>query len=162
MFAHGSRGDRAVATALSGCSQGERADYSLITPCRRTRANLRAVLASDQQNEVIAAGELIVRPAQWTATARGRVLTLSAREFGLLCVFVREPGRVIRREDLYERVWDGAMRSADRSVDVYVHKLRNKLAEALPEWSFIHTHFGLGYRWTPERSQLFNNSATPS
>jgi DNA-binding response OmpR family regulator len=134
----------------------------LITKRQRRAANLRAVITRDQPNEVIAAGELIVRPAQWTATARGRVLTLSAREFELLCVFVREPGRVIRREDLYEMVWDGAMRSDDRSVDVYVHKLRNKLAEALPEWSFIHTHHGLGYRWTPERSQVLNNLATGS
>ena len=39
------------------------------------------------------------------------------------------------------------MRAADRSVDVYVHKLRSKLADALPEWRFIHTHFGFGYRF---------------
>jgi DNA-binding response OmpR family regulator len=121
---------------------------------------VHAVIVGDGQTEVIAAGELIVRPGQWTAMARGRVLTLSAREFELLCVFVREPGRVIRREDLYAQVWDSAMRSDDRSVDVYVHKLRHKLAAALPEWSFIHTHFGLGYRWTPERSQDFHQGAT--
>jgi DNA-binding response OmpR family regulator len=44
------------------------------------------------------------------------------------------------------------MRAADRSVDVYVHKLRSKLAHALPEWRFIHTHFGFGYRFEPEPS----------
>jgi DNA-binding response OmpR family regulator len=52
------------------------------------------------------------------------------------------------------------MRADDRSVDVYVHKLRSKLADALPEWRFIHTHFGFGYRFQPERSHLFHNSAT--
>jgi DNA-binding response OmpR family regulator len=52
------------------------------------------------------------------------------------------------------------MRTADRSVDVYVHKLRAKLAEALPEWRFIHTHFGFGYRFSPEPSQRFHNVAT--
>ena len=52
------------------------------------------------------------------------------------------------------------MRADERSVDVYVHKLRSKLADALPEWSFIHTHFGFGYRFQPERSHLFHNSST--
>ena len=44
------------------------------------------------------------------------------------------------------------MRAADRSVDVYVHKLRAKLARALPGWRFIHTHFGFGYRFDHEHS----------
>jgi DNA-binding response OmpR family regulator len=48
----------------------------------------------------------------------------------------------------------------DRSVDVYVHKLRTKLADALPEWGFIHTHFGFGYRFQPEPSHLFHGSST--
>jgi DNA-binding response OmpR family regulator len=47
-------------------------------------------------------------------------------------------------------VWGGAMRHDDRSVDVYIHKVRSKLADALPEWRFIHTHFGFGYRFSPE------------
>jgi DNA-binding response OmpR family regulator len=42
------------------------------------------------------------------------------------------------------------MRSRDRSVDVYVRKLRVKLDAALPGWSFIHTHFGFGYRLAAE------------
>jgi hypothetical protein len=40
------------------------------------------------------------------------------------------------------------------------HNLRSKLAEALPEWTFIHTHFGFGYRFQPERSHLFHKTAT--
>ena len=64
------------------------------------------------------------------------------------------------REELYQTVWGAPMRVADRSVDVYVHKLRAKLANALPEWQFIHTHFGFGYRFSPEPSQRFHNSAT--
>ena len=51
------------------------------------------------------------------------------------------------------------MREADRSVDVYVHKLRAKLADALPEWQFIHTHFGFGYRFAAELSQRFHKTA---
>src|SRR3712207_8157051 len=46
---------------------------------------------------------------------------------------------------------------SDRSVDVYVHKLRTKLGEALPHRSFIHTHFGRGYRFEPEPSHAFRS-----
>ena len=57
---------------------------------------------------------------------------------------------MLRREEIYERVWGYAMAHGDRSVDVFVRKLRQKLRSASPEWSYIHTHFGVGYRFAPE------------
>ena len=110
--------------------------------------------------EVIRAGELEIRPSEYLVLAGGRALTLSLRELGLLAALARREGRIVPREELYTTVWEAPMRADDRSVDVYVHKLRSKLAEALPEWRFIHTHFGFGYRFQPERSHLFHNSAT--
>ncbi|MGZ8693318.1 MAG: winged helix-turn-helix domain-containing protein [Gaiellaceae bacterium] len=113
-------------------------------------------------DEAIQAGELIVWPGRFTASAHGEVLSLSRRELELLVVLVRNPGRIIPRADLYTEVWDGELEKSDRSVDVYIHKLRSKLGLALPEWEFIHTHHGFGYRWNPQRSQLVSNSATNS
>jgi DNA-binding response OmpR family regulator len=106
--------------------------------------------------EVIRAGDLEVRPAEHLALARGRVLTLSVRELGLLEALVRRQGRIVAREELYATVWGEPLREQDRSVDVYVHKLRSKLARAIPECSFIHTHFGFGYRFDPEDSHPFH------
>ena len=113
-----------------------------------------------QAGEVIRAGELEIRPSEYLALAGGRALTLSVRELELLAALGRREGRIVPREELYRTVWGAQMRAADRSVDVYVHKLRSKLATALPEWRFIHTHFGFGYRFQPEPSQRFHNSAT--
>jgi DNA-binding response OmpR family regulator len=113
-----------------------------------------------QAGEVIKAGELEIRPSEFVALARGRALTLSVRELDLLAALGRRQGRIVPREELYQTVWGIPMRAADRSVDVYVHKLRAKLAAALPQWEFIHTHFGFGYRFQPERSQRFNKAAT--
>jgi DNA-binding winged helix-turn-helix (wHTH) protein len=48
-------------------------------------------------------------------------------------------------------VWGYAMAHGDRSVDVFVRKLRQKLRAGSPDWSYIHTHFGVGYRFAPER-----------
>src|SRR3954471_4488905 len=101
--------------------------------------------------EVHRAAELEVRPEEHLALARGRALTLSVRELQVLVALARREGRVLSREDLFETVWGGRLRADDRSVDVYVHKLRAKLARALPEWRFIHTHFGLGYRFSAEQ-----------
>jgi DNA-binding response OmpR family regulator len=106
------------------------------------------------QQENISVGGLEIRPADHLALAGGRTLALSTRELDLLAALARSEGRVVSRDDLYETVWGGPMRATDRSVDVYVHKLRCKLAHALPRWRFIHTHFGFGYRFAPERAPI--------
>jgi DNA-binding response OmpR family regulator len=110
--------------------------------------------------EVIRAGELEIRPSEYLVLARGRALTLSLRQLELLAALARREGRIVSRAELYETVWGAPLRADERSVDVYVHKLRSKLAEALPGWTFIHTHFGFGYRFQPERSHVFHRTAT--
>jgi DNA-binding response OmpR family regulator len=109
---------------------------------------------------VIRVGELEIRPSDHVAIAGGRTLLLSERELELLAELARQQDRIVPREELYTAVWRAPLREADRSVDVYVHKLRSKLAAALPEWRFIHTHFGFGYRFAPEPSRPFHKSAT--
>jgi DNA-binding response OmpR family regulator len=111
-------------------------------------------LAHDE--EVLRAGDLEVRPRDHLALAGGRALSLSMRELELLAALVRRQDRIVPRDELYSTVWGAPLRPDDRSVDVYVHKLRSKLARALPEWRFIHTHFGFGYRLSPELSHPFH------
>ena len=89
---------------------------------------------TSEQREVLIAGELEIRPSEHLARARGRTLSLSVRELELLAALARREGRIVAREELYETVWGAPLRGQDRSVDVYVHKLRTKLATALPEW----------------------------
>jgi DNA-binding response OmpR family regulator len=110
--------------------------------------------------EEIHVGDLEIRPEAYVAVAGGRTLVLSLRELQLLTALGRRAGQVVSRAELYGLVWGGELRPEDRSVDVYVHKLRAKLAEALPDRVYIHTHFGLGYRLQPERSPAFHTSAT--
>ena len=103
-----------------------------------------------EATEVLHAPGLEERPAHYAVFADGRFLQLSPRELSLLIVLMRNFGRTIPRERLYELAWNAPMRHGDRSVDVFVRKLRVKLEGALPQWRFIHTHFGLGYRFYPE------------
>ena len=99
------------------------------------------------QVEEIVAGNLVIRPDQFLAHVNGRPVTLTMRELSLLVALARRAGRVVSRQELYAVVWQQPYRPYERSVDVYVGKLRQKLEEAAPDWRYIHTHFGFGYRF---------------
>lgn len=85
---------------------------------------------------------------------------LSVRELELLTELARREERIVAREQLFRLVWGREMRTRDRSVDVYVRRLRVKLQAALPGWCFIHTHFGLGYRLAAEQKPIVNSTFT--
>ncbi|HWE08656.1 MAG TPA: response regulator transcription factor [Solirubrobacteraceae bacterium] len=95
-------------------------------------------------------GEITIRPDLYQAYVNDVSLELTAREFEILHL-LSGSDRVLRREEIYERVWGYAMAHGDRSVDVFVRKLRQKLRAGSPNWSYIHTHFGVGYRFAPDR-----------
>jgi DNA-binding response OmpR family regulator len=94
------------------------------------------------------AGRLEVRPADHAALVDGRPLQLTVRELQLLTQLAHNAERVMTREELYRAVWGRAYRPSDRSVDVYVGRLRAKLDQALPGRQYLHTHTGIGYRFS--------------
>jgi DNA-binding response OmpR family regulator len=94
-------------------------------------------------------GGLEIDLARFQVFASGRSLDLTRREFELLRLLAGAPAKVLTREEIYEQVWGYRMAHGDRSVDVFVRKLRQKLEKESPEWSYIHTHFGIGYRFEP-------------
>lgn len=96
------------------------------------------------------AARLEIRPKEHAALVDGRPLRLTLRELQLLVTLSAHPQRIMTREELYAEVWGGAPRHEDRSVDVYVSRLRSKLAEVLPGLQLIHTHNGIGYRFSPD------------
>jgi DNA-binding response OmpR family regulator len=115
---------------------------------------------ASSRDDTLSVGPLEIVPSEHLARASGRTLTLSIRELRLLTELARRLDRIVSREELFLLVWGRAMRPGDRSVDVYVRKLRVKLETALPAWRFIHTHFGLGYRLAAERKQEGNGRFT--
>ena len=98
------------------------------------------------------AGPLDVRPEELQVLAGDRRAGLTVREFEVFLVLAQRPDRVVARRQIYDLVWSGPMPRRDRSVDVFVRKVRGKLDAAAPGWLFIHTHFGIGYRFSPERA----------
>ena len=98
----------------------------------------------------VVAGELEIRSDRFQAFVGGTSLDLTRREFELLQLLADARGQVLEREAIYQRVWGYAMAHGDRSVDVFIRKLRQKLERFSPGWAYIHTHFGVGYRFDPE------------
>ncbi len=98
----------------------------------------------------LVSGELEIRPDQYQAFVSGQSIGLTRREFELLQLLAEAHGQVIEREEIYQKVWGYAMAHGDRSVDVFVRKLRQKLQRHSANWHYIHTHFGIGYRFDPE------------
>ncbi|HEY0791550.1 MAG TPA: response regulator transcription factor [Chthoniobacterales bacterium] len=90
-------------------------------------------------------GDLIVRPAERAVERDGHRIELTAREFALLELLVRHPGRVFTRTQLCERVWDYHFDPGSNLVDVYVQRLRRKVDDAFPA-KLIHTIRGTGYK----------------
>ena len=97
--------------------------------------------------QTIVAGELEIRPDRFDAYGDGRPAGLSRKEYELLRLLAAADGQVLEREDIYQRVWGFTMARGDRSVDVFVRKLRHKLESVSPSWRYVHTHFGVGYRF---------------
>jgi DNA-binding response OmpR family regulator len=150
-------GPSSVAQRVRGLRLG--ADDWITKPCHpeevlaRIEAAVRrrsAGSASSQAAAPLVTGELEIRPDMFEAFVGGRAIGLTRREFELLALLGSASGRVIPREQIYERVWGYAMVHGDRSVDVFVRKLRRKLEDASPGWRYLHTHFGVGYRFQPE------------
>jgi DNA-binding response OmpR family regulator len=145
-----------VAQRVRGLRLG--ADDWIAKPCHpeEVMARIEAVVRRHRRGQAredtgpLVAGELEVRRDRFQAYVSGESLELTRREFELLEVLVSEAGKVLERDDLYRRVWGYAMIHGDRSVDVFVRKLRLKLQKRSPMWDYIHTHFGIGYRFDPQ------------
>lgn len=117
------------------------------TTRRHRRANVQLV------PEPLVVGELRVRRDHFQAFVGATPAELTRREFEVLELLIAAEGRVLPREEIYRRVWGYAMARGDRSVDVFVRKIRHKLGRLSPAWSYIHTHFGVGYRFDPQRKE---------
>ncbi len=152
-----------VATGRSSVAQRVRglrlgADDWVTKPCHpeEVLARVEAVVRRRKQansridQEPVLAGELSIRADQFQAFAGGRGADLTRREFEVLQLLAAAEGKVLQREEIYQQVWGYSMAHGDRSVDVFVRKLRQKLESASPAWRYIHTHFGVGYRFDPE------------
>src|SRR5882757_4983335 len=133
-------GPSTVAQRVRGLRLG--ADDWIAKPCHpeeviaRVEAVVRRRKRASGRNEQrpVVAGELEIRADQFQAFVGGQTVDLTRREFELLHLLAEARGQVMQREEIYQRVWGYAMAHGDRSVDVFVRKLRQKLEAVSPRW----------------------------
>jgi DNA-binding response OmpR family regulator len=155
-------GPSTVAQRVRGLRLG--ADDWITKPCHpeeviaRVQGVARRRRRSTGRTEAkpLMAGEVEIRSDRFQAFVGDASLDLTRREFELIELLAAAEGRVLEREEIYSRLWGYAMVRGDRSVDVFVRKLRQKLEKASPQWRYIHTHFGIGYRFAAESLEVLD------
>jgi DNA-binding response OmpR family regulator len=116
---------------------------------RELVARLRAILrrgVTAADNTLVNAGPLVIRPGERTANWRGKTLDITSTEFNLLEVLARHAGHVVSKGDLAEQALGRRLTRFDRSIDVHMSKLRNKLGLLDDGRSPIQTVRGMGYQ----------------
>ncbi len=161
-------GPSTVAQRVRGLRLG--ADDWITKPCHPEEviARVQSVVrrrrrsASRAEAPPLMAGEVEIRRDRFQAFVGSESIDLTRREFELIELLATAEGRVLEREEIYSRLWGYTMVRGDRSVDVFVRKLRQKLEKASPSWRYIHTHFGIGYRFAAESLEVVDPETIPS
>ncbi|HEV7586002.1 MAG TPA: response regulator transcription factor [Solirubrobacteraceae bacterium] len=160
-------GPSTVAQRVRGLRLG--ADDWITKPCHPEEviARVQSVVRrrrslSRVEVKPVLAGEVEIRSDHFQAFVGEHSIDLTRREFELIELLAAAEGRVLEREEIYSRLWGYTMVRGDRSVDVFVRKLRQKLEKASPNWRYIHTHFGIGYRFAAESLERVDPDDVPS
>ncbi|MCM1151518.1 MAG: response regulator transcription factor [Alistipes sp.] len=131
---------------LTGFGAG--ADDYLVKPIRMKLlvSRVKAILKRVDENPAAEAGKgLRIDRERYTVECDGREIALPRKEFALLELLVSSPGKLIPREEIYARIWGTEVVVGDRTIDVHIRKLRQKIGDAR-----ITTVKGVGYRYEAE------------
>jgi DNA-binding response OmpR family regulator len=111
----------------------------------------RGVRAQDTpRGDAIEIEELRIDPREVQAFVAGANAELTPTEFKLLYTLALEQGRVVTRDELLQRIWGRRQTHRDRTVDVFVRRLRDKVDKRAPRHTFIQTRYGVGYKLDPQ------------
>ena len=125
--------------------------FSMEELVARVRAAARRGVrpAAVERGEAMEIEELVIDAAQVQAFVEGASVDLTPTEFRLLHALACERGRVVTRDELLQSLWGRRHTYRDRTVDVFVRKLRDKIDRSAPRHTFIQTRYGVGYRFEP-------------
>ena len=102
--------------------------------------------AEERRGEPIELEELRIDPLSVQAYVDGVSVELTPTEFRLLYTLALDQGRVLTRDELLQKIWGRRLTRRDRTVDVFVRKLREKIDAKTPAHTFVHTRYGVGYK----------------
>jgi two-component system alkaline phosphatase synthesis response regulator PhoP len=92
-------------------------------------------------NKIIS-GDLVIDKERYLVIRKGKDISLPRKEFELLSLLISKPEKVFTRDEIFDRVWDDNIVVGDRTIDVHIRKLREKIGE-----KYIKTVKGIGYKY---------------
>lgn len=108
----------------------------------RVKALLRRAKTPEQQGSVISASTLVIDREKYLVYKNGQTIILPRKEFELLALLVSKPNKVFSREEIYDKIWGSNVIVGDRTIDVHIRKLREKI-----DMENIKTVKGIGYKF---------------
>jgi phosphate regulon transcriptional regulator PhoB len=147
LTARGEEADRVVGLEI-GADDYVIKPFSMRELIARVRALLRRHEPVTVNRATIQRGSLVIDPSAHSVVIGGREVALSALEFGLLHQLASHPGMVFSRDQLLDRVWGNDRSVTQRSVDVYIRRVREKIEPQPKEPKFVQTVHGVGYRFS--------------
>ncbi|MBL6662925.1 MAG: response regulator transcription factor [Flavobacteriales bacterium] len=108
----------------------------------RVKALLKRRGISQDNNSIIELGDIVIDKEKHLTTYKGQEVIFAKKEFKLLKLLISKPGKVFTREEILEKVWGMDIVVGDRTIDVHIRKLREKLAD-----HYVKTVKGVGYKF---------------
>jgi two-component system alkaline phosphatase synthesis response regulator PhoP len=113
----------------------------------RIKALLKRMKVSDSESDkksdsIILSGDLIIDKEKYVVVKNGKEIYLPRKEFELLSLLISKPEKVFSREEIFNRIWGANIVVGDRTIDVHIRKLREKLGD-----KYIKTVKGIGYKY---------------
>lgn len=113
----------------------------------RVKAHLRRLGYREQEPQVIQVGPFTMDAAEMSVTKNNRALDLTAKEMGLMALFMHHPNQILSKETLFERVWGENFFGSDNTMMVHIRRLREKIEDEPSKPQHIITVKGLGYKF---------------
>lgn len=124
--------------------------FSVTEVLARIKANIRRntqyAAVADAEGERITKGELTLNTDDYSVTKNGKKIELTAKEFEILRLLMKNPKKVYTKEQMYSMVWNDAYMGDENAVNVHISRLRNKIEDNPREPNYVVTVWGIGYK----------------
>lgn len=124
--------------------------FSVTEVLARIKANIRRntqyTAAATEEEEILTKGELALNLNAYSVMKNGKKVELTAKEFEILKLLMKNPKKVYTKEQLYSQIWKDAYMGDENAVNVHISRLRNKMEDNPRDPDYVVIVWGIGYK----------------